>query len=267
MEFVIVLITLTFLEIVLGIDNIIFVSIVTNKLPESQRGIARFWGLFFALLFRILLLIGLIWMIQHLTNFFFPLDGMTHEETLEKLDNTDLFLDKLKLMPHTIGIREVILFLGGLFLLAKSVSEVHHKMEGKTKEHEHGVGRSMGKIILQIILLDIVFSFDSILTAVGITDNLPAMITAVSIAMVVMLLFAKKISHFISQHPSLEMLALSFLILIGFLLTMESVHIDVPKGYIYFAVFFSVIVELINMRVRKKESKKIELIRKIKDEV
>lgn len=267
MEFVIALITLTLLEVVLGIDNIIFISIVTNKLPKQRQSVARFWGLFFALIFRIVLLILLVWMINHLKTFFFPLDGMTHEETLNKLKHADNFIERFKIIPHAVGIREIILLLGGIFLIAKSVSEIHQKMEGDSKEHEHKSGRSMFRIITQIILLDMVFSFDSILTAVGITDNLPAMITAVTIAMVIMLFFAKKISAFIQKHPSLEMLALSFLILIGFMLTLESVHIEVPKGYIYFAVFFSVIVELINMRIRRSQTKKVELIRKVKDEV
>ncbi|MCD4794782.1 MAG: TerC family protein [Bacteroidales bacterium] len=267
MEFVIALITLTILEVVLGIDNIIFISIVTNKLPKEEQGKARFIGLLFALIFRILLLILLVWMIQHLTSFFFPLEGMNHEQTIKKLEHSEGFIDKLKIIPHAIGVREIILFFGGIFLLAKSVSEVYQKMEGTASEHKHSVGMSMAKIILQIILLDIVFSFDSILTAVGITDNLPAMVSAVTIAMVVMLFFSKRISNFISKHPSLEMLALSFLILIGFMLMLEGVHIEVPKGYIYFAVFFSLIIELINMRVRKKQSKKVELIRKIKDEI
>lgn len=267
MEFAIALITLTLLEIVLGIDNIIFISIVTNKLPKEKQSKARFLGLFFALLFRVVLLIVLVWMIKHLTYFFFPLDGMSHEETLSLLEESDNFIDKLKIIPHAIGIREIILFLGGIFLLAKSVSEVYHKMEGGAKEHEHKKGSGMFKIIFQIILLDIVFSFDSILTAVGITENLPAMITAVVIAMIVMLFFSKRISSFIAKHPSLEMLALSFLILIGFLLTLEGVHVEVPKGYIYFAIFFSLIVETINMRLRRKANRCIELNRKIKDEV
>ena len=162
--------------------------------------------------------------------------------------------------------RELVLLLGGFFLLAKSVSEVFHKMEGVSKELEQKGKSTLFKIVVQIILLDIVFSFDSILTAVGITDNLPAMITAVTIAMAVMLLFSKKISSFIENHPSLELLALSFLILIGFLLTLESVHLHVPKGYVYFAVFFSLIVELINMRVRKRKNALV-LNRKIKDEI
>lgn len=267
MEFAIALITLTFLEIVLGIDNIIFVSIVTNKLPEKDRGKARFIGLALALIFRIALLVLLIWVLDHLTSFFFPLDGMTHEQTIEKIDQTENVFEHLKLIPHAFGIREVVLFIGGLFLIGKSVSEVNHKMEGHAKELETKKKISMGRIIIQIILLDIVFSFDSILTAIGITHNLPAMITAVSVAMMVMLLFSKKISSFISKYPSLEMLALSFLILVGFMLTLESVHVEVPKGYIYFAVFFSLTIEVINIRLRKKSDKAITLKRKIKDEI
>jgi predicted tellurium resistance membrane protein TerC len=266
MEFVIALITLILLEIVLGVDNIIFISIVTNKLPKEQQGKARFLGLFFALLFRVILLITLVWIIHHLTNFFFPIKGLNHEETIDLLNNTDSFIEKLKILPHAVGVRETVLFFGGVFLLAKSVSEVYQKMEGTTKEHEQKGMVSMFRIVVQIILLDIVFSFDSILTAVGITENLPAMVTAVSIAMLIMLLFSKRISNFIEKHPSLELLALSFLILIGFMLTLESVHIHVPKGYLYFAVFFSLIVELINMRVRRKKNA-ILLNRKIKDEI
>jgi len=207
-----------------------------------------------------------VWIIHHLTSFFFPLEGMNREETIQKLDGTDDFSEKLRIIPHAIGIREIVLLVGGIFLLAKSVSEVYQKMEVSTKEHEQNGKMSMFKTILMIIMLDIVFSFDSILTAVGITDNLPAMISAVSVAMVIMLLFSKKISTIIANHPSLELLALSFLILIGFLLTLESVHIHVPKGYIYFAVFFSLIVELINIRVRKKKNA-VMLNRKLKDEL
>jgi predicted tellurium resistance membrane protein TerC len=259
MEFVIVLITLTFLEIVLGIDNLIFISIITNKLPKENQSRARFLGLFFALIFRIALLIALVWIIKHLTSFFFPLDGLTHDETIELLEDTDNIFDKIKILPHAIGIREIILFIGGIFLLAKSVSEVYVKMEGVHDEISDIKVKSLRGVVIQIILIDIVFSFDSILTAVGITENLPAMIVAVTLAMVVMLFFSKKISKFIAGHPSLEMLALSFLILIGFLLTLESVHIEVPKGYIYFALFFSLAVELVNMKIRKKALKKINL--------
>jgi len=251
MEFVIALITLTFLEIVLGVDNIIFVSIVTNKLPHDQRPKARFIGLSMALIFRILLLVLVVWVLHHLTDPFFPMDGMTKEEVIEKIRSSN-FIDSLPYVWHAIGVRELVLFVGGLFLLAKSVSEIHHKMEDAASVEVKQGKATMGKIITQIILLDIVFSFDSILTAVGITDNLPAMISAVTAAMIVMLLFSKKIAEYISSRPTLEILALSFLILIGFMLVLDSVHIEVPKGYIYFAVFFSLIVEVINIRFRRK---------------
>jgi predicted tellurium resistance membrane protein TerC len=191
---------------------------------------------------------------------------MNHEETLEQLDKAENLWERMKIIPHAIGFREIILFIGGAFLLAKSVSEVYRKMEGTSEEEANIKTKSLWGIVIQIILIDIVFSFDSILTAVGITDNLPAMITAVTAAMVVMLFFSKKISRFIADHPSLEMLALSFLILIGFLLTLESVHIEVPKGYIYFALFFSVGVELVNMKIRKKAAKKVKLNRLINTE-
>ncbi len=266
MEFVIALITLTFLEIVLGIDNIIFVSIVTNKLPVSQRPKARAIGLGLALIFRIFLLLVLVWVLDHLTSFFFPLDGMSHEQTIEKIKDTENIWEHLKLVPHAFGVREVVLFVGGLFLIGKSVSEVNHKMEGHAKEQTVQKNVSFGRIIVQIVMLDIVFSFDSILTAIGITHNLPAMITAIAIAMTIMLLFSKKISAFIAQYPSLEMLALSFLILVGFMLTLESIHVEVPKGYIYFAVFFSLIIEVINIKTRKSNEEAIKLKRKVKDD-
>ncbi len=265
MEFIIALITLTFLEIVLGVDNIIFVSIVTNKLPELQRPKARFIGLALALVFRILLLISVVWVLHHLTDPFFPHDTLSNEEVHHKIKESN-FLESLPYVLHAIGVRELVLFIGGLFLLGKSVSEIHHKMEGAEEEHSLKGVVSMGKIIIQIIVLDIVFSFDSILTAVGITENLPAMITAVTLAMIVMLLFSKKISDYISSRPTLEILALSFLILIGFMLVLDSVHIEVPKGYIYFAVFFSLIVEIMNIRFRKKRDA-VELKRKIIDEL
>ncbi len=277
MEFIIAFLTLTFLEIILGVDNIIFVSIVTNKLPKHQQRKGRIIGLTLALVFRLILLVLITWLIHHLTTPFFPLENLTTnvldyfttEEVLEKMHHKENILEKAKLLFHTIGVRELILSIGGLFLLGKSVSEVHHKMEGAAKEHKNTAGASMAKIIMQIILLDLVFSFDSILTAVGITDNIYTMVIAVVVAMVVMLVFSGKISSFIAKHPTLEMLALSFLILIGFMLLLEGVHIEVPKGYIYFAVFFSLIVEVLNLSIKKKKEKKnkpVELIRKIKDD-
>lgn len=225
-------ITLTFLEIVLGIDNIIFISIVSNKLPEEKQPFARVVGLAIALIFRIALLIGISWIIGFTkpiaTIFDFELSG-----------------------------RDIILSLGGLFLIAKSVSEIHEKMVGHEEEHtEKKVVASMFSVISQIILLDVIFSFDSILTAVGLTDKLPIMISAVIVAIIIMMVFSGKVSRFINKYPTLQILALSFLILIGFMLMVESLHYHVPKGYIYFAVFFSLLVEAVNIQIRKKKIKR-----------
>lgn len=226
----IALLTLTFLEIVLGIDNIIFISIVTGKLPAAQQPKARNIGLALALIFRIVLLLGITWII-----------GFT--EPLFSIFGLD------------ISGRDLILMAGGLFLLAKSTSEIHHKIEGQEVSHEAGVSKtthSFAKILTQIVLLDMVFSFDSILTAVGLTQQVLIMIIAVVISIGVMMVFAGKISDFINKHPTLQILALSFLILIGFMLVIEGFHVHVPKGYIYFGVAFSLLVEILNMRFRKK---------------
>lgn len=225
----IALLTLTFLEIVLGIDNIIFISILTNKLPEDIRPKARAGGIGLALVTRIIMLLGISWII-----------GMT----------APIF----EIMDHPISGRDLVLFIGGLFLIAKSTREIHHKIEddeplesGQTEKKKI----SFTSIIIQIALLDIVFSFDSILTAVGMTEHVIIMIIAVVISLIIMLIFAGAISDFIEKHPTLQMLALSFLILIGFVLVAESFHLEIPKGYIYFAVFFSLAVEFLNMRFKK----------------
>ena len=227
-EAFIALLTLTFLEIVLGVDNVIFISIVTNKLPGEKQQYARRLGLSIALVFRILLLCIISWMTTSMTEPIFTLFDLG------------------------FSIRELILMTGGLFLLAKSTSEIHAKMENLSEPGHVGGGSVLSKVIIQIILLDIVFSFDSILTAVGLTRQLPIMILAVVISLFIMIFFAGKISKFIANHPTLEILALSFLILIGFMLVLEGLHVEVPKGYIYFAVFFSLLVEMINMRIQKK---------------
>lgn len=232
----IALLTLTFLEIVLGIDNVIFISIVTAKLPQEEQPKARNLGLTLALVFRIILLLGITWII-----------GFT--EPIFSIFEVD------------ISGRDLILMAGGLFLLAKSTSEIHHKVEGEELSQEEGgkkMVQSFAKIIVQIILLDMVFSFDSILTAVGLTQEVLIMIIAVIISIIVMMLFAGKISDFINKHPTLQILALSFLILIGFMLVIEGLHFHVPKGYIYFAVAFSLLVEVLNIRLRKK-SKPVQL--------
>ena len=224
----IALLTLTFLEIVLGVDNVIFISIVTNKLSENKRQYARRLGLSIALIFRIFLLTIISWMTKSMTEPLFTVFDVG------------------------FSIRELILLTGGLFLLAKSTSEIHAKMENLREGGPSGGGALLSMVIVQIIMLDIVFSFDSILTAVGLTSHLSIMVLAVVISLFIMIFFADKISKFIATHPTLEILALSFLILIGFMLVLEGVHVEVPKGYIYFAVFFSLLVEMVNMRIQKK---------------
>lgn len=226
------LLTLSLLEIVLGVDNIIFISIVTNKLPEAQQERARRAGLSMALIFRIILLFGISYII-HLTQPLFTVG------TFE------------------FSWRDLILVVGGLFLIAKSTSEINHKMEDATNSSEPSTSTTFTKAIIQIILLDIIFSFDSILTAVGLTEEIVLMITAVIISMIVMMTFANKIANTIKKHPSLEILALSFLILIGFMLVLDALHYHIPKGYIYFAVFYSLFVQLLNIRVRKSKAKKL----------
>lgn len=227
-EGIIALLTLTLLEIVLGVDNIIFISIVTNKLPEEQQPKARLIGLSLALVMRIMLLFGITWIIGFTKPIF-------------------------TLFSFEVSGRDLILLVGGLFLLAKSTSEIHHKVEGVSEEH--GVSdkkKAFGAIITQIVLLDIVFSFDSILTAIGLTNEIMLMVIAVVISLIVMMIFSGAISDFINKHPTLQILALSFLILIGFMLVIEAFHFHVPKGYIYFSVAFSLLVEVINMKMRKK---------------
>lgn len=237
----IALATLTFLEIVLGVDNIIFISIVSNKLPESQQAKARNLGLLFALLFRVMLLLGISYIIQFtqpiLTVYDFEMSG-----------------------------RDLILAFGGLFLLFKATLEIHHKMEGKPQEVKKNSANGFAKVVFQIILLDLVFSFDGILTAIGLVKEVSIMIIAVTISIGVMMAFAGKISRFINKHPTLQILALSFLMLIGFMLLLEGFHKEIEKGYIYFAVFFSLAVELVNMRMRKKsDTHPVELNPRLKE--
>ena len=223
------LLTLSLLEIVLGVDNIIFISIVTNKLEPEVQQKARITGLLLALIFRIGLLLGISYLI-HLTH---PLT------TIGSFD---------------LSARDAILLVGGLFLIAKSTTEMGHKMEGEARQVKEKSNNSFIATIVQIVLLDIIFSFDSILTAVGLTSMLILMITAVVISMIVMIAFAQKIAQVLSKYPSLEVLALSFLILIGFMLLLDALHYHIPKGYIYFAVFFSLFVQVLNIRIRKKSA-------------
>lgn len=224
------LITLTLLEIVLGIDNIIFISIITDRLPEEQQKRTRTIGLLLALVMRIILLSLISFIIQLKEPLF-------------------------TLFDHDFAVRDLILFLGGTFLLAKSVSEIHEKTEGESGPKTSVKKHSLTFVIFQILLLDIVFSFDSILTAIGLSNQLIIMIIAIIIAMFVMIYFVEIISTFIKKHPTFQVLALSFLILIGFMLILDGFHFEIPKGYIYFALFFSVMVEVINMKVMKKKAK------------
>jgi len=229
------LLTLTFMEVVLGIDNIVFISIIVNRLPKDQQAKGRNIGLLLALVFRVILLLFISFIVQA---------------------KEPLFTINLPLTENELAVswRDIILFVGGLFLLAKSTTEIHNKLEGE-EEEEHSAGKArtnLGKILIQIILIDIVFSFDSILTAVGLVDHVSIMIGAVIISMCIMLAFAKYVSDFVNKHPTVKMLALSFLLLIGVMLVAEAFHVEIPKGYIYFAMFFSLLVEMLNMRLRKK---------------
>jgi predicted tellurium resistance membrane protein TerC len=229
------LVTLTVLEIVLGIDNIVFISILAGKLPPAQQVKARQTGLALALITRIMLLCALAWMAK-LTAPIVDIPAV-------------LFLDE----PHRVSGRDLILFFGGLFLLWKSTHEIHDKLEGEEGHVSKKVAPKFFNVVLQILLLDIVFSLDSVITAVGMARHLGVMITAVILAIVFMLFFAGYISDFIHRHPTLKMLALGFLLLIGFALVAESFHKQIPKGYIYFAMAFSVGVEILNIRMRARQ--------------
>ncbi len=241
------LLTLCFLEIVLGIDNIIFISIVSNKLPEEQRRQARNTGLFLAMFVRIGFLLAITWII----GFKQPLFSVSDILPNALIQFLGFHGD------HMFSGRDLILGFGGLFLIAKSTMEINHEMEGEG-DHEKGGKKSkvptIAGTIVQIIILDIIFSFDSILTAVGVVDKdkVIIMILAVIVSIGVMMFFSGAISKFIQQHPSMEVLALGFLILIGFMLFLEALEVVVPKGYIYFAVAFSLLIEFFNIRVLKK---------------
>jgi predicted tellurium resistance membrane protein TerC len=230
------LLTLTALEIVLGIDNIIFISIIADKLPESSRKMARLVGLCCALLVRICLLFAITWII-----------GLKEDLFVIKWDFAEIYTG--------ISVRDLILLFGGLFLMGKSTSEIHAKMEevdhaGNTNKKQI----SFAFVIIQIVLVDIIFSFDSILTAIGLVppEQVGIMIVAVIISMGIMMTAVGKISDFVNEHPTIKMLALSFLIMIGMLLVGESVDFHIPKGYVYFAMAFAFLMEMLNIRLRKR---------------
>jgi predicted tellurium resistance membrane protein TerC len=230
--------TLTALEIVLGVDNVIFISILAGKLPPDQQEKARKLGLVLAMGMRILLLMSLSW--------------------VAKLTET-LFT----VLEHSISGRDLILIGGGLFLLAKSTREIHLKMEGADEDTETKVYPSFVNIIVQIVLLDIVFSLDSVITAVGMSNDLGVMVLAVVIAVLFMMAFAKPVSDFVERHPTVKILALSFLLLIGFTLVAQGFGHEIPKGYIYFAMAFSVFVESLNLRLRKPGATPVKLKRQV----
>ena len=237
------LLTLTFLEIVLGVDNIIFISLVANKLPQHERKRARNIGLVVALGVRLVLLMFLSYIIG-LTQ---PLFSLPIENILKEMGATE------PSASAAVSFKDLILIVGGFFLIYKSTSEIHEKVEGKSHEQKTSPATAaFSAVILQIVLVDVVFSFDSILTAIGLTQHITVMMAAVVISMLVMMQFSSAISAIINKYPTLQMLALSFLILIGFTLTLEGFDVHINKGFIYVAVLFSLIVEFINIKMRKK---------------
>lgn len=233
--------TLFALELVLGIDNIIFISILAGKLPKEQQQKARMTGLGLAVGTRILLLLSISWII-----------GLT----------APLF----SVLGQEISGRDLILILGGLFLIFKSTMEIHHKLEGVEGSQSNSVAHSFNAVIVQILLLDIVFSLDSVITAVGMVNQLSVMIAAVIASTLVMIFSAKPISDFVEAHPSLKILALSFLLMIGFTLIVEALEVHIPKGYVYFAMAFSIFVEMLNIRMRKKKLEPVKLRERVAEE-
>ncbi len=236
----IALATLTALEVVLGIDNIIFISVLVGRLPEKQRNRARTIGLALAMIMRILLLLSLTW-IMSLTAPWFVL------------------------LAQEISGRDLILIVGGLFLLAKSTHEIHNCLEGEIQSSDGKITKSFISILVQIAVLDMVFSLDSVITAVGLAEHIPVMILAIVIAVIIMMISAKMIGDFVDGHPTIKILALSFLILVGVSLLGEGFDLHIPKGYIYFAMAFSVSVEMLNLKVRKRGLQPIKLHKAIKE--
>lgn len=258
----IALLTLTFLEIILGIDNIVFLSIVSGKLKSEEQPKARRIGLLLAMVFRIILLFGITW-VMSLQNPFYTFD--------------------FGFLSGAISGQSLIIFAGGLFLLYKSVSEIHHKLEGEEEATSGKASNGLTSAIIQIALLNIVFSFDSILTAIGLVSSaeppagfgpagaIEIMIMAIVLSIIVMLVFAGPVSKFVNEHPTIQILGLSFLILIGVMLLAEGSHLahfkfgndlevhSIPKGYLYFAIFFSLFVEFLNLKMKKKAQKPVQL--------
>ena len=254
MDLLIALVALAAMEIVLGIDNIVFIAILTDRLPEEQRSKGRRLGLSIALVMRILLLAGISW-VMGLTSPAFAWTELGAPDSwfsvAADVEFADHEADRMEQL-RTVSGRDLILLLGGLFLIVKTVKEIHEQITG---EEHHGMGPkkiNFAAAIVQIAVLDLVFSLDSVITAVGMVDDIRIMITAVILAVGVMVMFADRVSNFVSAHPTLKMLALSFLMLIGVMLLAEGIGTHVEKGYIYFAMAFSLIVEVLNMKVRSK---------------
>jgi predicted tellurium resistance membrane protein TerC len=241
------LITLTVLEIVLGIDNVIFISILSDKLPKEQQSKGRRLGLAGAMVTRILLLLSITW-VMTLTQPLFSIAGLvgaTDPEWIEKL---------------AISGRDLILIIGGLFLIYKSTAEIHHKIEGEEEDEGKVKAHSFWGTILQIMVLDIVFSLDSVITAVGMAQHIEIMIAAVVIAVGIMMWASNSVAAFVNKHPTVKMLALSFLLLIGVSLLAEAFEQHIPKGYIYFAMAFSILVEMLNLKMRAVKAKKVKAV-------
>ena len=244
-EMLIALVALTAMEIVLGIDNIVFIAIITGRLPKEQQPRARFIGLAAALVSRVILLCTLSYILKLVDPIF----------ELSSLGITAFVGEHWKEI-NDVSVKDLIVLGGGLFLLAKSVHEIHNKIEGHEEEHKNAKKATFTSVIVQIAILDIVFSLDSVITAVGMADDIRVMITAVVLAMIVMLIFAKSVSDFVERHPTVKMLALSFLMLIGVMLIAEGVGSHFDKGYIYFAMAFSLVVELLNLKMKSKKARK-----------
>lgn len=230
--------TLTALEIVLGIDNIIFISILVGRLPEKQRNSARRTGLLLAMATRLALLFSIVWVVSLKDPLF-------------------------SVLSQTISGKDIIMVGGGLFLLAKATHEIHASLEGSPDEKQTTAARTLGMVLLQISVLDIVFSLDSVITAVGLTRHISIMAVAIIISVMIMLFAARAIGNFVDTHPTIKMLALSFLIMVGFTLIAEGFGVHIPKGYIYFAMIFSVSVEMLNLKLRKKQMAAVILHKKM----
>lgn len=236
------LITLTALEVVLGIDNIIFLSILSGKLPSQQQKKARLFGLIAAMLTRITLLFSITWLMSLTKPIFY-------------------------IFQKPFSGREIILLGGGLFLIGKSTTEIHNKLEGAEEKTPQKIVSRFITVIIQIMLIDIVFSLDSIITAIGMTQNIPVMVIAIIIATIFMIIFSSTINNFIEKHPTIKILALSFLILVGVALVGDAFNMHIPRGYIYFAMAFSVCVEMINIRIRPKAEEPVKLHQPYKNKI